>query len=134
VVLILYRNVISVLKNPFYAGTYAYVKRGNRTEIVDGRARKTYGDYHPIGEYKILLKDHHEDYIDWDDFERNQKQLSCNAYRRKDGARRWCTWRWGATVGWRCNSFVLVAPMPHKHNADQGLFILFTAYEDARHP
>jgi hypothetical protein len=20
-------------------------------------------------------------------------------------------------VGWRCNSFVLVAPMPHKHNA-----------------
>jgi hypothetical protein len=22
-------------------------------------------------------------------------------------------------VGWRCNSFVLVAPMPHKHNADR---------------
>ena len=22
-------------------------------------------------------------------------------------------------VGWRCNSFVLAAPMPHKHNADR---------------
>jgi hypothetical protein len=31
-----YRNVISVLKNPFYAGTYAYGKSVNRTQIVDG--------------------------------------------------------------------------------------------------
>ena len=29
-----YRNVISVLKNPFYAGVYAYGKSENRTEIV----------------------------------------------------------------------------------------------------
>jgi DNA invertase Pin-like site-specific DNA recombinase len=36
-----YRNVISVLKNPFYAGAYAYGKSENRTAIVDGRARKT---------------------------------------------------------------------------------------------
>ncbi len=40
-----YRNVISVLKNPFYAGAYAYGKGEKRTEIVDGRARKSYG--HP---------------------------------------------------------------------------------------
>src|SRR6201992_1808407 len=40
-----YRNVISVLKNPFYAGAYAYGKSEHRTEIVDGRARKTYGHY-----------------------------------------------------------------------------------------
>jgi DNA invertase Pin-like site-specific DNA recombinase len=36
-----YRNVISVLKNPFYAGVYAYGKGEKRTEIVDGRARTT---------------------------------------------------------------------------------------------
>jgi len=34
-----YRNVIAVLKNPFYAGAYAYGKSENRTAIVDGRAR-----------------------------------------------------------------------------------------------
>jgi DNA invertase Pin-like site-specific DNA recombinase len=38
-----YRNVISVLKNPFYAGAYAYGKGEKRTEIVDGRARTSYG-------------------------------------------------------------------------------------------
>ena len=38
-----YRNVISVLEKPFYAGAYAYGKGEKRTEIVDGRARKSYG-------------------------------------------------------------------------------------------
>ena len=33
-----YRNVISLLKNPFYAGAYAYGKSEKRTAIVDGRA------------------------------------------------------------------------------------------------
>jgi DNA invertase Pin-like site-specific DNA recombinase len=82
-----YRNVISVLKNPFYAGAYAYGKSENRTEIVDGRARKTYGHSRPLAECEILLKDHHEAYIDWPEFERNQKQLAFNTYRRKDGTK-----------------------------------------------
>src|SRR5687767_10159184 len=38
-----YRNVVSVLKNPFYAGAYVYGKSEKRTQIVDGRARKSYG-------------------------------------------------------------------------------------------
>jgi DNA invertase Pin-like site-specific DNA recombinase len=74
-----YRNVISVLKNPFYAGAYAYGKSANRTQIVDGRARKTYGHYRPLRDCEILLKDHHEGYIDWEEFERNQTQLTTNA-------------------------------------------------------
>jgi DNA invertase Pin-like site-specific DNA recombinase len=82
-----YRNVISVLKNPFYAGVYAYGKSVNRTQIVAGRARKTYGHHRPLQDCEILLKDHHEGYIDWDEFERNQKQLAANAYGRRDGAK-----------------------------------------------
>ena len=82
-----YRNVISLLKNPFYAGAYAYGKTVNRTQIVDGRARKTYGHHRPLHECEILLKDHHESYIDWEEFERNQTQLAANAYGRKDGAK-----------------------------------------------
>ena len=31
-----YRNVILVLKNPFYAGAYAYGKTEKRTAVVDG--------------------------------------------------------------------------------------------------
>src|SRR5579859_4933201 len=82
-----YRNVISVLKNPFYAGAYAYGKSVNRTQIVDGRARKTYGHFRPLRDCEILLKGHHNGYIDWEEFERNQTQLAANAYGRKDGAK-----------------------------------------------
>jgi DNA invertase Pin-like site-specific DNA recombinase len=82
-----YRNVISVLTNPFYAGVYAYGKSEKRTAIVDGRARKTYGHYRPLRECEIFLKDHHEGYIDWLEFERNQKQLAANAFRKKGDAK-----------------------------------------------
>jgi DNA invertase Pin-like site-specific DNA recombinase len=82
-----YRNVISVLKNPFYAGAYAYGKSEQRTAIVDGRLRKTYGHGKPLEACEVLLKDHHEGYIDWAEFERNQRQLAANAYGRIDGAK-----------------------------------------------
>jgi hypothetical protein len=82
-----YRNVISVLKNPFYAGAYAYGKSEQRTAIVDGRLRKTYGHGKPLEACEVLLKDHHEGYIDWAEFERNQTQLAANAYRRTGGAK-----------------------------------------------
>jgi len=52
-----------VLKNPFYAGAYAYGKGEKRTEIVDGRARKSYGHRKPLEEWEVLLKDHHDGYI-----------------------------------------------------------------------
>ena len=85
--LIRYRTVISVLKNPFYAGAYAYGKSEKRTEIVDGRARKSRGRGKPLAEWEVLLKDHHEGYIDWEEFERNRKQLAANNYAKVGGAK-----------------------------------------------
>jgi excisionase family DNA binding protein len=75
-----YRNVISVLKNPFYAGAYIYGKSEHRTAIINGRAQKTYGHGKPFETWEVVLKDHHEGYIDWAEFERNQKQLAANSY------------------------------------------------------
>lgn len=87
-----YRNVITVLKNPFYAGAYAYGKSEKRTEIIDGRARTRYKNRRPVEEWEILLRDHHEGYIDWPEYERNQKQLDRQQlrqdWRRQIGARR----------------------------------------------
>ena len=82
-----YRNVISVLKNPFYAGAYVYGKGEKRTEIVNGRARKSYGHRKPLEEWEVLLKDHHECYVDWAEFEQNQKQLAVNAYGKLGGVK-----------------------------------------------
>ena len=63
--------MISVLKNPFYAGATPTAKARSAPQIVDGRARKSYGHRKPLEEWEVLLEDHHEGYIDWAEFERN---------------------------------------------------------------
>lgn len=82
-----YRNVIAVLKNPFYAGVYVYGKSEKRTSIVDGRARRTYGHGKPMGTWEVFIRDHHEGYIAWEEYERNQKQLALNNYGRSGGVK-----------------------------------------------
>lgn len=82
-----YRNVISVLKNPFYAGAYVYGKSEKRTTLVDGRLRKSYGHGKPVDQWDVMLQDHHEAYIGWAEFERNQKLLAVNAYGKVDGVK-----------------------------------------------
>jgi hypothetical protein len=82
-----YRNVIGILKNPFYAGVYVYGKSEKRTAIVDGRARRSYGHGKPVGTWEVMIRDHHEGYISWDEYERNQQQLALNNYGRSGGAK-----------------------------------------------
>ena len=82
-----YRNVISVLKNPFYAGAYVYGKSEKRAEIVEGRVRRSYGHGKPLEQWEVLLKDHHEGYITWAEYERNQTQLAANAYGKAGGVK-----------------------------------------------
>jgi excisionase family DNA binding protein len=75
-----YRNVISLLKNPFYAGAYAYGKSEKRSTVVDGRVRKSYGHRKPFEQWEVMIKDHHPGYIEWAEYERNQKLLAANTY------------------------------------------------------
>ena len=78
-----YRNVISSLKNPFYAGAYAYGKSEKRTAIVDGRARKTYGHSQAVRAWEAISRIITTATLTGTEFERNQKQLAANAYRQK---------------------------------------------------
>jgi len=80
-----YRNVIALLKNPFYAGAYVYGKSEKRVAVVDGRARKSYGHGKPPEDWEVMIHDHHEGYIDWAEYERNQSVLAANAYGRVGG-------------------------------------------------
>jgi hypothetical protein len=82
-----YRNVIGVLKNPFYAGAYAYGKSEKRTALVDGHPRRSYGHGKPLEHWEVLIKDHHEGYIGWAEFERNQATLAANTYRKPGNAK-----------------------------------------------
>lgn len=79
------RAIAAVLRNPFYAGAYAYGKTETRTTIVEGRARRTYGHLRPIAAWAVLIKDHHNAFVSWETFERNQAQLSGNAHCWKAG-------------------------------------------------
>jgi excisionase family DNA binding protein len=82
-----YRSVISVLKNPFYAGVYAYGKSQVRTDVVEGRPRRSYGHQKAREEWSVFIRDHHEGYLDWDEYERNQAQLDRNNFAKSGGAK-----------------------------------------------
>ncbi len=82
-----YRNVISVLKNTFYAGVYAYGKTGKKTEIRDGHAHVSYKNHKSPEDWEVVLHDHHASYVDWDTYERNQAQLARNAFGKAGGSK-----------------------------------------------
>src|SRR2546426_7607254 len=49
-----------------YAGAYAFGKTESRTKVVDGRARKSIGHLKPVGDWTVLIRDHHPSYISWE--------------------------------------------------------------------
>jgi DNA invertase Pin-like site-specific DNA recombinase len=83
-----YHTVLQILRNPIYAGAYVFGRTSNRTSVVDGRARKTSGHRRPISAWSVLLRDHHEGYINWQQFEENQKMILENAHMQKRAARK----------------------------------------------
>jgi hypothetical protein len=82
-----YRHVIAILKTPIYAYVYVYAKSEKHASIVDGMARRNYGQGKPIGTWEVMIKDHHQGYICWVEYERNQNQLALNNYGRAGGVK-----------------------------------------------
>jgi hypothetical protein len=80
-----YRSIFAVLRNPFYAGAYAFGKSQVRTTIVDGAIRKVHGLLRPMDAWLALVHDHHEAYISWPQFLQNQERLARNAFRKPAG-------------------------------------------------
>jgi excisionase family DNA binding protein len=75
-----YHTLHHMLTNPVYAGSYAYGRRGTRVTIKDGRKRimrdtlrRNWRDW------QVLIHDHHEGYLAWAEFERNQHLIADNA-------------------------------------------------------
>ena len=73
-----YVAIHHVLTNPVYAGAYVYGKtRQERYVDEAGQLRKRLRRL-PRSEWQVLLEDHHEGYIDWETYERNQARLARN--------------------------------------------------------
>jgi hypothetical protein len=47
--------------------------------VENGRKRVRRGVHRPMAEWDVLIKDHHEAYITWDEFERNLRVIANNA-------------------------------------------------------
>ncbi len=75
----LYGSLLKILTNPIYAGAYVYGRTTSRTTVVDGRPLITRGHRLEKANWEVLIKDHHQGYITWDEYERNQAQIKENA-------------------------------------------------------
>ena len=83
-----YHRVLSVLQHPIYAGAYVFGRTTQRTRIEAGRARKSIGHRKPRASWTVLLHDNHPGYIEWQEFEDNQRILAENAHMQKRAARK----------------------------------------------
>ena len=74
-----YNIVHNVLNNAIYAGAYAFGRTTSRVSVKNGRKHVRRGVHRPMTEWDVLIKDHHEAYITWDEFERNLHVIANNA-------------------------------------------------------
>jgi excisionase family DNA binding protein len=72
-----YHAVLSILKNPIYAGAYAYGRAKTITRLEAGRKVQRLVKRRRE-DWAVLILDHHESYIDWDVYQSNQTMIAHN--------------------------------------------------------
>ena len=77
-----YNTLRHILVNPTYAGAYAFGKTTSRVHLQNGRKRVVRGYWRARSEWEVLIIDHHEGYISWAEYERNQQLIADNAGNR----------------------------------------------------
>lgn len=71
-------RVLGVLKNPSYAGVYVYGRYGYEKCISADGNISTKTVRKPMDSWEVMIKDHHQGYITWDEYLKNQELLSKN--------------------------------------------------------
>jgi excisionase family DNA binding protein len=74
-----YNTIHRLLTNPIYAGAYAFGRTGSQTRVEAGRKAIKRGIRRTPDAWEVLLRDHHEGYISWEEYERNQQIIGGNA-------------------------------------------------------
>jgi DNA invertase Pin-like site-specific DNA recombinase len=73
-----YHAIHQVLSNPLYAGAYVYGRTRQETKLDESGIPKKRMRQLPQSEWQVLIKEHHEGYIDWQTYEANQIRLAAN--------------------------------------------------------
>jgi DNA invertase Pin-like site-specific DNA recombinase len=79
-----YHTIHHILTNPVYCGAYAFGRRGASVTIENGRKRTCRSTRRNWKDWDVLIKGHHEEYVSWDEFQRNQRLIADNANRRSN--------------------------------------------------
>lgn len=74
-----YDTIHRLLTNPIYAGAYAYGRTGSKVRMEAGRKLIARGVRRAQQEWEVLIRDHHEAYISWEEYESNQRIINGNA-------------------------------------------------------
>jgi DNA invertase Pin-like site-specific DNA recombinase len=74
-----YHTLHHILTNPVYAGAYAFGRRGARVTIENGRKHVVRTLRRKSAEWEVLIQEHHDGYLTWEEFERNQELIADNA-------------------------------------------------------
>ena len=82
-----YHAVLSVLKNPLYAGAYAYGRSKTMVRLDGGQKRVRRQLRCRQSDWAVLIPDHHESYIGWDVYQNNQTMIAQNDNARGSAVR-----------------------------------------------
>lgn len=75
-----YSSVLRILTNPIYAGAYTFGRTCSRVTVEGGRKRVVRGFRRERADWEVLITEHHEGYVSWAEFERNQRLIADNAH------------------------------------------------------
>lgn len=74
-----YKTIHNLMTNPIYGGAYAFGRTASRVTVEQGRKRVSRGHRRDREDWDVLIVDHHEGYVSWAEFERNQRLIADNA-------------------------------------------------------
>lgn len=76
-------RVHQILRNPCYAGAFAYGRTGTKTSIVGGRAQRSPSRlYKAMEQWEVLIREHHAGYISWEQYLKNRQVMVKNLAQR----------------------------------------------------
>ena len=73
-----HERVITILKHPFYAGVYTFGRYKTVKKINQHGEIITTTKLQPIEQWPVMIKDHHPQYITFDQYQGNVQQLQAN--------------------------------------------------------
>ncbi len=74
-----YTSVLEILTHPIYSGAYSHGRTETRMQIENGRKIVKKGCRKKMEDWSILIEDHHEGYISWEEYCYNRGIIEGNA-------------------------------------------------------